>query len=107
MYKRQLDGTASGAARDRHVASYQWRVSGDTAALIGTGTEATARLKISAAGPFNVQLKVTDDVGAEDSTDVPIDAAAGSNGGGGMMHPLLLAGLPLVGLRRRRKLARC
>ena len=101
-----LDGTASGAARDRHVASYQWRVSGDTAELIGTGTEAIARLGISAAGPFSVQLKVTDDVGAEDSTDVAIDAAAGS-GGGGMMHPLLLAALLAVGLRRKRKLARC
>lgn len=102
-----LDGGASAAARGRNVASYLWTVSGDTADLIGTSTASTATLQISAAGPLNVQLTVTDDVGAEDSAAISINAAAASSGGGGgLMHPLLLAGLLTAGLHRRRKSAR-
>jgi len=102
-----LNGTASAAARGRSVASYLWSVSGSTANIIGTSTAAIATLQISAAGPVYVQLTVMDDVGAQDSASVTVDAAAGSGGGGGggLMHPLLLAGLLVVGLRRRRQQA--
>jgi serine protease len=103
-----LDGTASAAARGRTVASYLWSVSGSAASLVGTNTQATATLEVSAAGTANVQLTVTDDVGAQDSISVAVNttSAGGSNGGGGgggLMHPLLLALLFGVGWYRSRR----
>jgi serine protease len=103
-----LDGTASAAARGRIVASYLWSVSGSAASLVGTNTQATATLEVSAAGTANVQLTVTDDVGAQDSISVAVNttSAGGSNGGGGgggLMHPLWLALLFGVGWYRSRR----
>jgi serine protease len=97
-----LDGTTSRAARGRNVASYVWSVSGVTADIVGTSTAATATLEISAAGPIDVLLTVTDDIGGDDTAVISLDAAGSSSGGGGgLMHPLLLAVLLAAGLRRR------
>ncbi len=98
-----LDGSTSGAARGRSVASYAWSVSGGMAEIIGTSTAATATLQISAAGPVGVLLTVTDDIGAEDYAGVTVNAAASGGGGGGLIHPLLLVILLAAGLRRRRQ----
>ena len=97
-----LDGTASGAARGRSIAAYRWSVSGSTANFVGGSTGATATLQISAAGTADVQLTVTDDVGGVDTAEVTIQAAA-TGGGGGLMHPLLLAGLLGAGIYRRQR----
>ncbi len=100
-----LDGTASGAARGRSVASYAWSVTGGMADFTGTSTAATARLQISAAGPLSVQLTVTDDIGVQDTAVLSLDAAGSGGGGGGLIDPLLLAGLFGVALLHRRRLA--
>jgi serine protease len=95
-----VDGTASGAARGRSIAAWQWSVSGGSAQIVGTSTGATATLQFSAAGTANLQLTVTDDVGGMDTTTVEIGPRSGGGGGGGLMHPLLLVLLFATGLYR-------
>jgi serine protease len=97
-----LDGTASGAARGRNIAAWQWSVAGSPAEFVGTNTGATATLRISAAGTTDVRLTVTDDVGSTDTAAITIlTTATGGGGGGGMIHPLLLAALLGAGIYRR------
>lgn len=97
-----VDGTASGAARGRSIAAYQWNVSGSTAELVGANTGATVTLHVSAAGSSNLQLTVTDDVGGVDTATVAIQSSSGG-GGGGLMHPILLVLLFGAGWYRSRR----
>jgi serine protease len=86
-----VDGSSSSAAAGRSVAGYAWSiVSGaDVAAFTSATNAATATLQFSAYGSATVQLTVTDNAGATDTTQVvltspsPVTTPAASTGGGG------------------------
>ena len=96
-----LDGGSSAAARDRTIVSYAWTgISGDPT-FVGTMSGQTATVAVPSSGQVTVQLQVTDDAGRTDAQEVTLGAVPGG-GGGGALHPLLLAGLVLLSARPRR-----
>ncbi len=66
-----LSGAGSGAACGRTVAAYRWAVVAGPGALTSTNTADTS-IDAPSSGTTTVRLTVTDDAGAEDSTDVVI-----------------------------------
>jgi hypothetical protein len=96
-----LDGSASGAARGRSIAGWQWSVARGTATFVGANNGPTATLQIAASGMTDVQLTVTDDVGDTDTAELSVAATTSGGGGGGLMHPLLLLALLGAALYRR------
>jgi serine protease len=99
-----LNGSTSGAARNRTVASYAWTgVSGNTA-FVGATNGPLVTVAMPASGQVTVRLAVTDDLGRADSSEATLGVVAGGGGGGGgggSTHPLVLLVLGLL-LRRRR-----
>lgn len=99
-----LDGSSSAAARNRTVSSFSWTVVSGSATFVGATNAPTAIVAVPASGPVEVQLAVSDDLGGADVQEVTLGNAPSSGGGGGAIHPLILAGLSvLVSYRRRRQ----
>jgi serine protease len=105
-----VDGGSSSAAAGRTVIGYAWSiVSGtDVAALTSANNAASATLQFSAYGSATVQLTVTDDAGATDTTQVvltapspvitpPASSGDGGGGGGALQLGWLFAWLVGVG----------
>ncbi|HVN99084.1 MAG TPA: S8 family serine peptidase [Steroidobacteraceae bacterium] len=99
-----LDGSASSAAGNYTIVSYQW--SSDPIVSIENATSAVARLVFPALRPITVTLTVTDSAGRQDSVTQTINSVALSAGGGkgAMDLPglLLLAGGAALAFWRRR-----
>lgn len=118
-----LDGTASGAALDRSLATYAWSTvtatGGATPAIFSAPSAATTTVESPLAGTLVLRLTVTDNVGATDTADVTVNAATSggavetpsapaavpdsASGGGGALDAalLLLLGALLMTLRLR------
>ena len=113
-----LDGSGSGAAQGRSIASYTWSVVGtsggaSTPAFTNPNVATTTVLSPTS-GSYTLRLTVTDSAGASDSAELGVTAAtsggtttstaappaSGSGGGGALgLDLLVLAGL--VAQRRR------
>ncbi len=112
----ELSGAGSAAATGRSIVGYEWAiVSGG--GIVGAFSSATngvaATLQPTAAGSMTLRLTVTDDLGARASVEqvvsvaaapVPPPATPPAGGGGGAMGGLwmMLLGLAVAGLGRRR-----
>jgi serine protease len=89
-----IDGTASSAANNRSIVSYQWTthdVVGATPSIVDP-TAASTSIQVSGNSQFTLRLTITDDAGAQDvdelavSTPLPPNvtpSAPPTNGGGG------------------------
>ncbi|MEO8444158.1 MAG: S8 family peptidase [Gammaproteobacteria bacterium] len=93
-------GSSSAAARNRTIAAYNWTAISPGVNFIGSTSGPSAAVAMPASGNVNLRLSVTDDAGRSDSADVTL-VATRSGGGGGLTHPLVLAVLGLLLVRRR------
>ena len=117
-----LDGSASGAAQGRTIASFAWTVvatsGGAATPAFGNPSLATTTVLSPTTGSYTVRLTVTDNLAATDTADITVEAAStggavtpttppatsGSSGGGGQLGIELLvlgAGVLLAIARRR------
>jgi serine protease len=73
-----LDASASAAACNRSIASYEWTVvsSTGTAPVLSATNQASALVQAPASGEFTLRVTVTDDIGQQDSADVTIGSAS-------------------------------
>ena len=114
-----LDGSASGAADGRSIASFAWTVEsvtgGATPPVIGNPGQAVATLPSPVTGTLSLRLTVTDNLATSDSVLVSVTGngdtattspppATGTGGGGGALTSLTLSFLAILlwALRRRR-----
>lgn len=111
----RLDGSASAAGRNRVVREFAWTSVSGNPAFVGTTNEAVTTVAVPASGLVTVRLTVTDDVGWSDSRELTLGTSAGgggsaggsgSGGGGGGAVDLLVPGLLLGLVRRRRSMIR-
>ncbi|MDE2220178.1 MAG: S8 family serine peptidase [Gammaproteobacteria bacterium] len=98
-----LDGSASSAAKNLSIASYQWTANPDVS--IANASSAKATLVFPALRPVTVTLTVTDSAGHQDTASKTINSVAlSAGGGGGALGPLgllVLAGAAAIRSRRR------
>ena len=109
-----LDGSASGASVGRTIVSYGWsiRTGSQNARFDGPTNGPTAALVATAAGPVEVELLLTDSLGASSSSTLllqlasaPAAGSGGGSGGGAWGRDALLLVLATTAawwLRRRR-----
>lgn len=114
-----LDGTASGAAVGRSLASFQWSVvatsGGANTPAFANPNAATTTVSSPTLGSYTLRLTVTDDQGATDTAEITVEAAtsgggvtptnpppANTGGGGGALGAagLLLAALAFLKLKQ-------
>ena len=97
-----VDGSGSAAARNRTISSYAWTAVSGSPVFVGATNGQTATVAVPASGQVRVALQVTDDLGRTDSREVTLGATSGGGGGGGGggTHPLVLAMMGLLAVRR-------
>ncbi len=113
-----LDGSGSGAAQGRSIASYTWSVvstaGGASTPAFSNPNVATTTVLSPTSGSYTLRLTVTDSAGTSDSAELSVTAAtsggtttstaappASGSGGGGALSLELLALAALVTQRRR------
>jgi serine protease len=116
-----ISGSNSFASNGRTVTGYQWTAIGVTGAAPAfvAPTQAATTFQVSGASAFTLRLTVTDDQGAQDTTDVamatavappppppppPPPSGGGGGGGGGDIGGLMLAVLLLLARRKSLRL---
>jgi serine protease len=99
-----LSSASSQLASGRSAVAWEWTIVSGSASFSGATNAATATLLPSAAGTVVVRLTITDDLGAQASTQAAITVAAApaaASGGGGAMSGGWLAALTLAALALR------